>query len=59
MRKPLKGALWSGPVCLGYGQFVLKHYTRDIVLMVVGFACPVVFGVKVLEQVFIVFKKIE
>jgi hypothetical protein len=38
---------------------VLKHYTRDIVLMVVGFACPVVFGVKVLEQVFIVLKKIE
>ena len=30
MRKSLKGALLSGLVFPGYGQFVLKHYMRGI-----------------------------
>ena len=59
MRKPLKGALLSGLVFPGYGQFVLKHYIRGIVLMLIGLACLVVIGVKVLQQTFIVLEKIE
>ncbi len=59
MRKPLKGALLSGLVFPGYGQFVLKHYIRGIVLMLIGLACLVVIGVKVLKQTFIVLEKIE
>jgi len=59
MRKSLKGALLSGLVFPGCGQFVLKHYIRGITLMLIGFACLVVIGVKVLQQVFIVLEKIE
>lgn len=59
MRKSLKGALLSGLVFPGYGQFVLKHYICGIALMFIGFACLVVIGVKVLQQTFIVLEMIE
>lgn len=49
----------SGLVFPGYGQFVLKHYIRGIALMLLGSACLVVIGMKVLQQTFIVLEKIE
>jgi hypothetical protein len=59
MRKSLKGALLSGLVFPGYGQFVMKHYKRGIALMIISFACLVVIGVKVQQQIFIVLENIE
>ena len=59
MRKPLKGALLSGLVFPGYGQFVMKHYIRGIVLMLTCLTGLVVIGVKVRQQIFIVLEKIE
>ena len=47
MRKSLKGALLSGLVFPGYGQFVMKHYIRGVLLMLMGLACLVVIGEKV------------
>jgi hypothetical protein len=59
MRKSLKGALLSGLVFPGYGQFVMKHYKRGIALMIVSIASLVVIGVKVQQQIFIVLENIE
>ncbi len=59
MKESLKGALLSGLVFPGYGQFVLKHYKRGIVLMIISFASLVVIGVKVRQQIFVVLEKIE
>ncbi len=59
MRKSLKGALLSGLVFPGYGQFALKHYIRGIVLMLMCLTCLVLIGVKVRQQIFIVLEKIE
>ncbi len=59
MRKSLKGALLSGLVFPGYGQFALKHYIRGIVLMLMCLTCLVLIGVKVRQQTFIVLEKIE
>lgn len=59
MRKSLKGALLSGLVFPGYGQFVMKHYIRGIVLMLTCLTGLVVIGVKVRQQIFIVLEKIE
>ncbi len=59
MRRSLKGALLSGLVFPGYGQFVMKHYIRGIALMIIGFACLVVIGVKVQQQTFSVLEKIQ
>jgi TM2 domain-containing membrane protein YozV len=59
MRKSLKGALLSGLVFPGYGQFVLKHYIRGIALMLMCLTCLVVIGAKVRQQIFIVLENIE
>ncbi len=59
MRKSLKGALLSGLVFPGYGQFVMKHYIRGITLMLMCLTGLVVIGVKVRQQIFIVLEKIE
>ncbi len=59
MRKSLKGALLSGLVFPGYGQFVMKHYIRGIALMLMCLTCLAVIGVKVRQQIFIVLEKIE
>ena len=59
MRKSLKGALLSGLVFPGYGQFVMKHYKRGIALMIISIASLVVIGVKVQQQIFIVLENIE
>ena len=59
MKKSLKGVLLSGLVFPGYGQFVMKHYIRGIALMIIGFVCLVVIGMKVLQQAFVVLEKIE
>ena len=59
MRKSLKGALLSGLVFPGYGQYVMKHYIRGIVLMLTCLTGLVVIGVKVRQQIFIVLEKIE
>ncbi len=59
MRKSLKGALLSGLVFPGYGQFVMKHYIRGIALMLMCLAGLVVIGMKVRQQIFIVLEKIE
>ena len=59
MRKSLKGALLSGLVFPGCGQFVMKHYTRGIALMIIVFVCLVVIGVKVQQQTFSVLENIE
>ncbi|MBC8549815.1 MAG: hypothetical protein H8D23_09190 [Candidatus Brocadiales bacterium] len=59
MRTSLKGALLSGLVFPGYGQFVMKHYIRGIVLMLTCLTGLVVIGVKVRQQIFIVLEKIE
>ncbi len=59
MKKSLKGALLSGLVFPGYGQFVMKHYIRGTALMITGFACLVAIGVKVQQQLFSVLEKIE
>ena len=59
MRKSLKGALLSGLVFPGYGQFVMKHYIRGIVLMLTCLTGLVVIGVKVRQQIFILLEKIE
>ncbi len=59
MRKSLKGALLSGLVFPGYGQFVMKHYKHGIALMIISFACLVVIGVKVQQQTFSILEKIQ
>ena len=59
MRKSFKGALLSGLVFPGYGQYVMKHYIRGIVLMLTCLTGLVVIGVKVRQQIFIVLEKIE
>ncbi len=59
MRKSLKGALLSGLVFPGYGQFVMKHYIRGIALMLMCLTGLVVIGVKVRQQIFVVLEKIE
>jgi len=59
MRKSLKGALLSGFVFPGYGQFVMKHYIRGIALMLLCLTGLVVIGVKVQQQISIVLEKIE
>ncbi len=59
MRKSLKGALLSGLVFPGYGQFVMKHYIRGIALTLLCLTGLVVIGVKVRQQIFIVLEKIE
>jgi TM2 domain-containing membrane protein YozV len=59
MRKSLKGALLSGLVFPGYGQFVMKHYIRGIALMLMCLTGLVLIGVKVRQQISIVFEKIE
>jgi len=59
MRKSLKGALLSGLVFPGYGQIVMKHYIRGIALMLLCLTGLVVIGVKVRQQISIVFEKIE
>ncbi|MCP4269392.1 MAG: hypothetical protein GY777_28110 [Candidatus Brocadiaceae bacterium] len=59
MRKSLKGALLSGLVFPGYGQFIMKHYIRGIVLMLTCLTGLVVIGVKVRQQIFIILEKIE
>ncbi len=59
MRKSLKGALLSGLVFPGYGQFVMKRYKRGIALMIISFASLVVIGVKVQQQIFVILENIE
>jgi TM2 domain-containing membrane protein YozV len=59
MRKSLKGALLSGLVFPGYGQFVMKHYIRGIALMLICSTGLVVIVVKVRQQISIVLEKIE
>ena len=59
MRKSLKGALLSGFVFPGYGQFVMKYYIRGIALMLLCLTGLVVIGVKVQQQISIVLEKIE
>ncbi len=59
MRKSLKGALLSGLVFPGYGQFVMKHYIRGIALILMCLTCLVVIGAKVRQQIFIVLENIE
>ncbi len=59
MRKSLKGALLSGLVFPGYGQFALKHYMRGIALMLMCLTGLVLIGVKVRQQVVVVLEKIE
>ncbi|MHC4321139.1 MAG: hypothetical protein ACYST3_02580 [Planctomycetota bacterium] len=59
MKKSLKGALLSGLVFPGYGQFVMKHYKCGIALMIISFAGLVVIGVKVQQQTFSVLEKIQ
>jgi TM2 domain-containing membrane protein YozV len=59
MKKSLKGVLLSGLVFPGYGQFVMKHYIRGIALMLMCLTGLVVIGVKVRQQISIVFEKIE
>ena len=59
MRKSLKGALLSGLVFPGYGQYVMKRYKRGIALMIISFASLVVIGVKVQQQIFVVLENIE
>ncbi len=49
----------SGLVFPGYGQFIIKHYIRGIVLMLTCLTGLVVIGVKVRQQIFIVLEKIE
>jgi len=59
MRKSLKGALLSGLVFPGYGQFVMKHYIRGIALILMCLTCLVVIGAKVRQQIFSVLEKIQ
>lgn len=59
MKKSLKGALLSGLVFPGYGQFVMKHYIRGIVLMLMCLTGLVLIGVKVRQQIVVVLEKIE
>ena len=59
MKKSLKGALLSGLVFPGYGQFVLKHYIRGIALILMCLTCLAVIGAKLRQQIFIVLENIE
>ena len=49
----------SGLVFPGYGQFVMKHYIRGVLLMLMGLACLVVIGEKVRQQAFVVLENVE
>ena len=59
MKKSLKGALLSGLVFPGCGQFALEHYIRGIALVLMSLTGLVVIGVKVQQQTFAVLEKIE
>ncbi len=58
MNSSLKGALLSGLIFPGLGQFVLKHYKRGIALMLTVFVSLLIIVVKVGQQAFSLLKKI-
>ncbi len=55
----LKGALLSGVVFPGVGQFALKHYGRGIAFMLTTLAGVVVLVGMAVQRAFIIFEKIE
>jgi len=59
MSNSLKGALLSGVIFPGFGQVILKHYKRGIVLMFTVFASLVVIVLKAVQHALTILEKIE
>ena len=59
MSNALKGALFSGLLFPGYGQVILKHYKRGIVLMSTVFAILMAMVSETVHYAFTIFEKIE
>ncbi len=59
MSNALKGALLSGLVFPGFGQVILKHYKRGIVLMLTVLAGLSVVVVKAVQQALAVLDQIK
>jgi len=59
MNNAIKGALLSGLLFPGFGQVVLKHYKRGIVLMLSVLTALTVVVVYVVQQALTILEKIE
>jgi len=59
MKNALKGALLSGLVFPGIGQFVQKNYIRSIALILASMAGLIVIGVIVYRQTLTILGKID
>ncbi len=59
MKNSLKGALWSGLVFPGFGQVVLKHYKRGIVLIIAVFASLILIASEAVQHAFAILESIE
>ncbi len=59
MKNSFKGALLSGLVFPGYGQYALKHYIRSTALMLTALTGLIVIGVKFSRQTFAILENID
>ncbi|MHC4269445.1 MAG: hypothetical protein ACYSWS_03870 [Planctomycetota bacterium] len=59
MKNSLKGALLSGLVFPGIGQFVQKNYIRSIALILTSMAGLIIIGVIVYRQTLTILDKID
>ncbi len=59
MKNALKGALLSGLVFPGCGQYAQKHYIRSIALMLTALAGLIVIGVNAYLQAVTLLEKID
>jgi hypothetical protein len=59
MKNSLKGALLSGLVFPGCGQYTLKHYIRGIALALTSLAGLIVIGVNAYRQAVTFLEKID
>jgi hypothetical protein len=59
MSKALKGALLSGLVFPGFGQVILKHYKRGVILMLTVLASLSVVVAKAVQQALAILDQIK
>ncbi len=59
MNNSLKGALLSGLIFPGYGQYAQKRYLRGMTLMLASLAGLIIIGVVVYRQTLTILEKID
>ncbi len=59
MNSGLKGALLSGLIIPGLGQFVLKHYVRGTVMMGTVLVSLTLIAVKTIQVALVILKKVQ